>query len=111
MKGASLSRQSSCKDEVVILAVAPERFVALGLAPGVVVDDAVDDLPVAVVAVGHLPAGQVFAVEERDEAVGHGRRRAPSAAEAATTARTEIARANRFNMMLVPIHATARSDG
>ena len=39
-----------------------------GLALGVVVDDAVDDLPVAVVAGRDLPAGEVLPVEERREA-------------------------------------------
>ena len=48
------------QDEVAIFAVAPERFVALGLAAGVVIDDAIDDFPVAVVALGHFPAGQIL---------------------------------------------------
>ena len=72
MNGASLSRQSSCRTKSPILALAPERLVALGLAPGVVVDHAVDDLPVPVVALGDFPAGEVLAVEERHEALGGG---------------------------------------
>ena len=65
--------------EVAELAVQPEALVPLGLALGVVVDHAVDHLPVAAIALGHLPAGEVLAVEERREArrrlVVGGRRR------------------------------------
>jgi len=35
---------------------------------GVVIDDAIEDAPVAVVAGGNFPAGQVAAVEQRYEA-------------------------------------------
>ena len=59
------------EDEVAVGLVAPQVLVPLGLAPGVVVDDAaLDDLPVAVVPLGHLPAGEVLAVEERREPLG-----------------------------------------
>ena len=69
MYGVSLMRHSTLQHEVAVLAYGsrgscPRR----GLALGVVVDDAVHDLPVAVVAGGHLPAGEVLAVEERGEA-------------------------------------------
>ena len=65
------------QDEVAIFAVAPERFVTLRLAAGIVIDDAIDDLPVAVVSRGHFPAAKVVAVEERDKSVGHSRRASP----------------------------------
>ena len=55
--------------EVAVLPLGPQVLVARGFAAGVVVDHAVDDLPVPVVAVGHLPAGEVLAVEQGDEAL------------------------------------------
>ena len=67
MNGASLSRQSSRKTKSPYSRSLQSDLSPLRFAAGVVVDDAVDDLPVAVVALGHLPAGQVLAVEERDE--------------------------------------------
>src|SRR5262249_61692168 len=57
------------EDEVAERLLAPQALLALGLALGVVVDDAVDHLPVAVVPLGHLPAGEVLAVEQLDEAL------------------------------------------
>jgi len=60
------------QDEVAVLLRAPEVLVAGRLGAGVVVDDAVEDLPVAVVAGGHLPVGEVFAVEEGGETVLRG---------------------------------------
>src|SRR5437867_3024338 len=61
------------EDEVAELLLGPEALVAGGLAARVDVDDPAHDLPVPVVADGDLPAGEVAAVEERDEAVGGGR--------------------------------------
>ena len=58
------------KDEVAKGLFGPEALVAGGLALGVVVDDAVDHLPVPAVAGRHLPAGQVLAVEEGHEPLG-----------------------------------------
>ncbi len=55
--------------EVAILAVAPQRLVALRFTRGIVVDRVVDDLPVSVIAGGHLPAREALAVEQRDESV------------------------------------------
>ena len=63
--------------EVAIFAVAPERFVTLRLAAGVVIDDAIDDFPVAVVTFGHLPAGEVVAAKERYKPLGRSRRAFP----------------------------------
>src|SRR5215471_9980724 len=45
--------------------VRPQALVPLGLAACVIVEDAVDDLPMAVVSFRYLPAGEVSAVEER----------------------------------------------
>ena len=74
------------EDEVAELLLGPERLVAGGFALGVVVDDAVDDFPVAVVAGGDLPAREVLAVEERREAVLR-RRRPRRSSERERTAR------------------------
>ena len=90
MKGVSLIRQSSLQDEVAVLLLADQRFLfALGLAPGVVVDHAVDDLPVAVVPLGDVPAGEVLAVEQGDEALRL--RSSPAAASEAASRAAERA--------------------
>src|SRR5262249_58628181 len=62
--GRLLDAPVHAQDEVAELALGPQALVAPGLAPGVVVDDAVDDLPVPAVALGHLPAAQVLPVEQ-----------------------------------------------
>src|SRR5262249_23689051 len=55
--------------KVLVRLLRPQVLVALGLALGVVVDDAAgQDAPVTVVAFGHLPAAEILAVEERNEA-------------------------------------------
>ena len=77
MNGASLSPPVQLQDEVAVFAVAPERLVPGGLAAGIVIDDAIDDFPVAVIAVGHFPAGQVLAVEKRHKPVGRRSGRSP----------------------------------
>ena len=56
--------------EVAVGFFGPEIFVAGSFGAGVVVDDAVEDFPVAVVADGRFPPGEVAAVEERDPARG-----------------------------------------
>ena len=57
------------QDEVAELLLADQVLVAGGLAPGVVVDHAVEDLPVAVVPLGDDPLRKVLAVEERTESL------------------------------------------
>src|SRR5207249_1288856 len=60
------------EDEVAERFLTPQGFVILlRLAAGVIINDAIHDLPVAVVPLGHLPAGQIVAIEERDKAFGH----------------------------------------
>ena len=76
-EGRLLEPPIKLQDEVAVFALAPERLVALRFAAGVIIDDAIDDLPVAVVALGHFPAGQVLAVEKGNKALGRGRRTAP----------------------------------
>jgi len=58
------------QDEIAILAVAPERLVPLSFALGIVVDDAIDDLPVSVIADWRFPTKKVLPVEERDKSLG-----------------------------------------
>src|SRR5262249_6506329 len=69
-KGPLFGPPVHVQDEIAVLAVAPERLVPRGFALGVVVDDAVDDLPVSVIARRHFPPGQILAVEERNEPLG-----------------------------------------
>src|SRR5206468_6312905 len=63
----------NAEHEVAELLLGPEALVSGGLAAGVDVDYPAHDLPMAIVAGRDLPAGEVAAVEERDEAVGGGR--------------------------------------
>ena len=89
-EGASLSRQSSCKTKSRVFAVAPERLVALGLAAGVVVDDAVDDLPVAVVPLGHFPPGRSLPLKSDTNPSGTRWRASPGTARGDRTTRRAI---------------------
>src|SRR5262249_3757702 len=59
------------QDEILVFLFGPEVLVLLilGFAERVVIDHAVQDFPVAVVAFRNGPAGEILAVEERDEAV------------------------------------------
>jgi hypothetical protein len=61
--------------EVAIGFLRPQMLLASGLALRVVVDDAVDHLPMAAVALGHLESGQVAPVEDQYEAVRRSRSR------------------------------------
>src|SRR5262249_19855478 len=65
--GSLLDAPVHAQDEVAELPLGPQALGAPGLAPGVVVDDAVDDLPVPAVPLGPLPAAQVLAVEQGRE--------------------------------------------
>jgi len=68
-------RQIDPQLEVAVLLHRPEVLVALGLGLGIVVDDAVEDLPVTVVSLGNGPVAEVLAVEERLIPLGHRIRR------------------------------------
>ena len=69
-EGRFLKPPIHLQDEIAILAVAPERLVTQSLALGIVVDDAIDDLPVSVIASRHFPPAQVLTIEERDKPLG-----------------------------------------
>ncbi len=58
------------QDEIAVLAFAPERLVARSFALGIIVDDPIDDLPVAVIAGRYFPPGQVLTIKERDKILG-----------------------------------------
>jgi hypothetical protein len=58
------------QDEIAILAVAPERLVPLSFALGIVVDDAIDDLPVSVIAVGALQPRRSFPLKSETNPSG-----------------------------------------
>ena len=53
--------------EVAEFTLQPEALVSPGLALGIVVDRAIDDLPVPAVPLRHLPAGEVLPVEKCGE--------------------------------------------
>ena len=60
------------EDVVAVFLVAGEAFFAFGFTFGIVIDDPVEDFPVAVIAFGNFPSGEVATVEERNEAVFFG---------------------------------------
>ena len=64
-------RQSTFSSKVLEGLLGPEVLV-LRLAAGVVVDHAVDHLPVAAIALRDFPTGQILAVEQRCKPRGHG---------------------------------------
>jgi len=69
-EGRCLDAPVNLEHEIAQLAIAPKGLVTLGFARGVVVNDAVHHFPVAVVAIRHLPAGEVLAVKQGGEAGG-----------------------------------------